>query len=144
MALATQTQATNANSFYFRLAENTELLDVWLRGRKDPSQLSEMKRNQFFYACVAWFTYHESTYQQVSMKMIPASDLALWKQALTEDMEDAGLRWYWAQESHLYDANFGALVQEMMAYSRQTTPSGSNPPQDQPPQCGHGRDPLQR
>lgn len=105
-SLCAQTSSSGFNTFYLTLASDGTLAELYRRGRKDPSTLDEIETHRFFYACVIWFTNHESTYMQWKKKLLPKDFFAAWDVALRDDLVDIGFREFWNIEGEFFDRKF--------------------------------------
>ena len=109
-----QSIVSSVNQFFSTLAITEGAADLYIRGRKDPTTLTDEERTRFFYASVQWFCFHENLYLQQSRKLLPKEYFEAWSEAFRHDLRDPGFVGYWQQERLDFALGFQNYVDEIM------------------------------
>jgi hypothetical protein len=69
-AANTQTLVQLSSPFYFQLAQDRALTEIWRRGTERLDELDEIDRERYFSLLTWWLMLHENIYHQWKRKLV--------------------------------------------------------------------------
>jgi hypothetical protein len=106
----TQKLVELSSPFYFQLAQNRELTELWRRGTQHIDDMDEIDRERYFNLLTWWLMLHENIYHQWKKKLIEEDTYLSWTRDLEYFAKRQQLGNHWPRISSYFEASFAEHV----------------------------------
>jgi hypothetical protein len=117
-AANTQTLVELSSPFYFHLAQDRALTDIWRQGTERFDDLDEIDRERYFYLLTWWLMLHENIYHQWRKKLVDEDTYVSWTRDLEYFARRQRLENHWSKLNSYFEVSFAEHVTEIIV--RQT------------------------
>ncbi len=108
------------NEILLKMSEDSELMDVHIRGQKDFESLTEAERMRWGFWLFAWITQSEQGFVDQHQKNILGLDLGGYVEGLALTLRSNGGKAIWPRMKGMFDPAFCEAVERQMAKSSTT------------------------
>jgi hypothetical protein len=108
------------NEILLKMSEDSELMDVHIRGQKDFESLSEAERMRWGFWLFSWITQSEQGFIDQHQKNILGLDLDGYVEGLALTLRSNGGKAIWPRMKGMFDPAFCEAVERQMAKSSTT------------------------
>jgi hypothetical protein len=109
-AANTQTLVELSSPFYFQLAQDRALTEIWRRGTERLDELDEIDRERYFSLLTWWLMLHENIYHQWKRKLVDEDTFVSWTRDLEYFARRQRLEKHWSRFGNYFEASFAEHV----------------------------------
>ncbi len=119
MLRSTATQGANdqITSFYDPLISDPTFTDLWVRGMKEPSNLSAIETGRFFSWWLQAFFILQNWYFQTREGLIDEELLNSFSKLMTNMGQTPGTKYVWEERRYMYAPDFVSYVDDLIGKS---------------------------
>ena len=114
----TQKLVELSGPFYFQLAQDRSLTQLWRQASRNFDELDEIDRDRYFNLLTCWLMLHENIYHQWRKKLIEEDTYISWTRDLEYFARRQQLGNQWSLMSSYYESSFAEHVKAII--DRQT------------------------
>lgn len=110
----TQSLVELSSPFNLLLAQDRELVELWIKGSKQFVELDEVDSWRYRFLLFHSLTLQENIYYQRRKKLIDDETYNSWKRSFEEFVREHNLSQHWEQLEHYYQLDFAAYVKQLL------------------------------
>jgi hypothetical protein len=109
-AANTQTLVELSSPFYFQLAQDRGLTEIWRKGTERLDELDDIDRERYFCLLTWWLMLHENIYHQWKRKLVDEDTYISWTRDLEYFARRQRLGNHWSRLSNYFEVSFAEHV----------------------------------